>query len=210
MTLIRTAAALLLLLLATGAAAGEIDFDSMDHGSATQRIEAYELLLKQGETNPELLFRLGNALYDDGRLDEAADRFRGSWESTGDLRSLVNLSIVLEQLDHRDEAGKIFNEAIDKNPGDPVLISYYGDFLSASPDTNSGIGEAVMQYRRALYIDENCLEAHFGLGTLFARVGIIQEAIREWDLVRAIDSKHALAETAEKNLIRAHRKMEGR
>jgi Flp pilus assembly protein TadD len=64
-----------------------------------------------------------------------------------------------------------------------MLHAMYGEFLAEGPDSVAAITQAVDEYRKALAIDPEQDEARFGLGVLFARIGMYGEARREWGWV---------------------------
>ncbi|MFH1278539.1 MAG: tetratricopeptide repeat protein [Candidatus Eisenbacteria bacterium] len=184
-------------------AAAAVDYDKIESRPPMGRIEAYEKLLGVEKDSVELLFKLGNAYYDAEMGEMAASFYRRSVVAGGDSKVVINLAFVLDELGKRDEAGEAYRDGLRRMPKDAALQSFYGDFLAADPDSAAGLPAAVEAYRRALDLDENCVEAHFGLGNLFAETGIYKEAIREWERVLAIDEKHRLATRARSNIEKA-------
>ena len=202
---VRCIAAILLICLAPLAVladeAGEIE--KIEEMPAAERIEAYQALIERYPDSGEVFLKLGNAYYDLGEGDKAVEQYHSAWKKSGSTRALVNLTFVLIELERTDEAGRMFKDAIKKRPKDPIVRAYYGDFLADGENEDQAIRGAIDEYRYALYLDEQCVEAHFGLGVLFARTGIYKEAIREWEKVIEIDSTHFLADLASENIQKA-------
>ncbi len=176
------------------------DIEKLDPG---RRIAEYNQLLIEKPESSEIQFKLGNAYYDEGNPEEAANFYRRAWHAGRDPKAILNLTYVLQELGKRSEAGQEFKKAIDRIPNDALIRSHYGDFLSGGEDETESTALAMEQYRYALHIDDKCVEAHFGMGVLFARSGIFREAVVEWERVVEIDSEHNLAATALQNVSRA-------
>jgi len=170
-----------------------------------KRIEKLQNLMEKNGSSAESLFQLGNAYYDAGKKEEAAKKYAASLDAGGGLEVLVNLTVVLAELDRREEADQVFRDAIERSPKNALLYAYQGDFLADDPDTARGVSMAMTAYRRALALDEKCIEAHFGLGVLFADAGIYDEAVREWETALRLDDKHRLALRAKQNIDRISR-----
>ena len=203
------------LLLAIPACAVAADLDAIEKlDDPAERVDAYEALLGEEPDSMEILFKLGNAYYDLEMFDEAIGRYRRSIRAAGGLPVTVNLTYVLTELNRREEADRAFRSYIDGAPLDPLGHAYYADFLNegaevaAEPDRAKTLTqEAADEYRRALEIDPGCVEARFGLGVLFARAGIYEEAIREWQRALRADPRHRLSARLHTNITDAERRL---
>lgn len=198
-----------LALIALPLAAWADQYDDIEKLPPQKKIEEYKKLIEKEPNSEDLLFRLGTAYFDNGFLDEAADMFRKSWQAGEGEKSLLNLIYVLQELKRTDEAAAEFKKAVKKMPNDPLIRARYGEFLSEGADEEEATRLAIEQYRIALDLDPKCVEAHFGLGVLFARTGIYREAIVEWEQVIQIDSRHQLAQSARENIERAREEIGG-
>lgn len=58
---------------------------------------------------------------------------------------------------------KVFNEAIEENPNEPVAYINFGNVLTAVGETD----KAVKFYRKAIELDENAAAAYYSLGNLY-------------------------------------------
>ncbi len=183
---------------------GEID--DIEARNAMGRIDGFADLLDRGtEDSVRALFKLGNAYYEVGMLNEAVASYRRALVPAVDRKVIMNLTMVLTENDRREEADLTYRNALERAPKDPILHSYYGDFLVSDADSSAGIPAAIEHYRRALDLDEKCVEAHFGMGVLFARMGIYKEALREWERVSEITSTHRLTLQTRKNIDKVKR-----
>jgi tetratricopeptide (TPR) repeat protein len=202
---IRWIAAAAFLVFVFAATAGAKDYEKIEARPPLEKIEAYLALLGTEEDSAEVLFRLGNAYHDAEMIEEAVDAYRRSLAAGGDFRVFVNLTFVLEEAGRRDEIDAAYRERIKKTPDDPVLFAYYGDFLSGDESEKTSVSGAMDAYRKALALDDRCLEAHFGLGVLFAKTGIYKEAVRQWERVMALSPQHRLAVESRRNIDRVRR-----
>jgi len=183
-------------------AAKAMRFNQIEGLEPLARIKAYEEVLETEKDSSDIYFRIGNAFYDAAILDEAAEAYRKSLATGGEQKVAINLAYVLTEAKKRDEADDAYREAIARWPENAVLHAHYGDFLSEGSDPASAVRAAVNEYRRAIEIDPNCIEAHFGLGVIFADSEILGEAISEWEKVIAIHDRHRLASQARNNIKR--------
>lgn len=186
-------------------AAFAVDYEAIEKLTPAERIDAYSKLLGVERDSAEILFKLGNAYFDADMSAEAIASYRRSLAAGGDFPVFLNLTYVLEEVGRRPEAEAAFEERVRQTPKDAVLFAFYGDFLSGGEEEEKAVASAMEAYRRALGIDDKCVEAHFGLGSLFARTGLYREAVREWERILSIDSKHRLAPEARRNIDRVHR-----
>lgn len=202
--------ALSLVLIAIPLSVQADKFDEIEKLNPDLKIEKYKELLAETPNSADVQFYLGNAYYDHGFAEEAAGSYRRAWEEGGEAKALLNLTFVLQELERNDEAAEVFKQGIVKLPDNAVVRALHGDFLSGGEDEAKAMAGAMEEYRYALHIDKDCIEAHFGLGVLFARSGILKEAVVEWERVIEIDSGHQLAKVATGNIERAREKIRGR
>ena len=101
------------------------------------------------------------------------------------------------------EAFAMYEEFIARHPNDAVALAYYGELQW----TQGRKSQAVDTYRKALEIDPNCAEAHFNMGVAFAEMGILREAVREWELVAKAGKPADLAERAKENVKKAEERL---
>lgn len=197
---------LLIALLSLPLLARGDEIDDIEGRPPMDRIESFENFLSKGtDDSVRVLFKLGNAYYKADMLNEAIASYRRALVPAVDEKVIMNLTMVLTESDRRDEADLVYRNALARTPKDPVLHSYYGDFLVSDADSSAGIAAAADRYRLAIELDEKCVEAHFGMGVLFARMGIYKEALREWERLLEITSNHRLTLQTRKNIDKIER-----
>lgn len=143
-------------------------------------------------------FDLGNAYYDQGRLNEALIQFNKvvAMDSTY-WKAWVNIGTVNDELSKTSLATNAFNKAIRLQPRD--TFAYVK--LANSSYAHGDVATAMDNYRLALSIDPKCLEAHFMLGNAFAEQEMYRQAVREWKTVQFHGgSSAAESKLAEDNL----------
>ena len=181
-----------------------VDYDSIEKLHPQQRIESYEKMLDVEKDSVEILFKLGNACYEGEQKEEAARYYQRALSAGGALKVVVNLSYALTDLKRRDEAILAYEAYVTRSPGDALAHAFFADYLSEDTDLDRGIQTAVEEYNKALKIDDKCVEAHFGLGAIFACANLYREAIVEWETVIRLDPKHRLSDMARKNIKNAN------
>ncbi len=174
------AAALLAFFLMAGATAAESPYNEILKLDPELRIASLEKLRDEGDESWEIDFRIGNAFQDMELYGDAVTNYRESLRRGGPDMVFYNMVFALTALGNREEADQEFRNRTKVREKDALFHAMYGDFLAEGPDTTAAITAAVAEYRKALAIDENQNEARFGLGVLFARLGMYEEAKREW------------------------------
>jgi tetratricopeptide (TPR) repeat protein len=153
--------------------------------------------LEKTPGDPELLFRLGNALYDQGRRQEAQTNFEKALVLKPDfVKAMVNLGVVLNESGKSEEALKYFESALAVSPKDVTVLCNKGQALYALRK----YPQAIDLYRQGIRIDANAQLPHYLLGVAFADAGIYREAIVEWEKVVQIDPKTEAATTANEGI----------
>lgn len=153
--------------------------------------------LESSPRDPELLFKLGNALYDQGRRTEAEQTYLKALESDPKyVKAMVNLGIVLNEGGKSEEALQHFDRAEQLSPADITVLCNKGQALYALQRYSDAVG----YYLKAIEIEPLNQLPHYLLGVAFADVGIYREAIREWRLVVSIDAETEAAKTASEGI----------
>ena len=153
--------------------------------------------LKQAPSDPELHYQLGNALYDQGRREEAAASYQKAIEGKPDyVKALVNLGVVLNESSKSEEAIPYFDRAEALAPQDVTVLCNKGLALYALQH----YPEAIALYQKSMKLEPRNQLPYYLLGVAFADAGIYREAIREWEKVVAIDPKSESGETAAESI----------
>lgn len=173
----------------------------------TPRSEQESLLMAYIEAHPndaEGHFQFGNWLYDEYRTIDAVASYEKALALNPDhFRALVNACLVLENVGRGEESLAKYEEYIARHPNDARALAHYGE-AQWSLDRKS---QAVDSFRKAFSIDPNCAEAHFHMGVAFAEMGILREAIREWEHVVKAGEPADLAARARENIAKAKEKL---
>lgn len=119
---------------------------------------------------------LGFALYDAGRLTEAAESCRRALAlDPTRVDARINLGNALAALGDFGGAAQALDEALRQQPRSVQALTTRGLVYMATgqPDL------ALESYRTALGFDPNSAEAHNVLGVALARLGRVEDAVRE-------------------------------
>lgn len=122
-------------------------------------------------------------LYEQGRYEEAAERTAILLsQGRDDAKSMVLLTRVYANQGRLSEALEWCKKAIE---ADKLNAGYY--YLRATILQEQGsYGEARMSLKRALYLDQNFVLAHFALGNLTLREGKLEESEKHFENARSI------------------------
>lgn len=176
---------------------------TLDEIAAMPRHEQRAALEAYVASHPESTdgaLHLGNWLFEENHLEDALKVYKKMLERDPmNFRALVNASICLEGLKRPLESVALFTDYLKKKPNDARATAYYGETLWGLGRKSEGMEE----YRKAIVIDPKCPEAHLSLGNAFAEMGILREAIREWNIVIASNPSEELLKLAKENVARA-------
>ncbi len=153
----------------------------VDSKFTSAQIKELESKVAADSTRLQSRFDLGNAYYDQGRLNEALIQFNKvvALDSTY-WKAWVNIGTVNDELSKIGLATTAFKKAIQLQPKD--TFAYVK--LANSSYAHGDVATAMDNYRNALAIDPKCLEAHFMLGNAFAEQEMYRQAVREWKTVQ--------------------------
>jgi tetratricopeptide (TPR) repeat protein len=122
----------------------------------------------------------GNALADQGRMDEAIQHYRRAIElKPGDVEAYNNLGNRLAQQGKFPEAMEQYSRALRVKPDDAKALYNSGLTLSVQ----GALDEAIPYYERAIQIEPDYIEAHNNLGNALSRRGRLTEAIQHYKRV---------------------------
>jgi len=149
--------------------------------------------MEKTPSDPELYFKLGNALYDQGRRQEAQVNFEKALSLKPDyLKAMTNLGVVLNESGKSEEALRYFDSALALAPNDITVMCNKGQAFYAL----RRYPEAINLYLAATKLNPASQLPHYLLGVAFADAGIYREAIVEWEKVVQADPKSDTATTA--------------
>ncbi len=127
--------------------------------------------------DPIELFKRGNALQAEGRLDEAVASYRRALERKPDYASAHgNLGVLLQRRGLLREAVDCYRRALSFAPHDPDL--HYN--LACALRDQGAFAEAVDGYRQAIAIRPGHVSAHVNLGNTLGAAGDLDGAVASY------------------------------
>jgi tetratricopeptide (TPR) repeat protein len=104
----------------------------------------------------------------------------------------ANLGVVYYQMGRLSDALQEFNTALNQHPDDADVHHNKGNVLvqqalEVSPPDDKLLDQATGEFKRALEIDPNLAQAHFGLGAVYFIKNQKPAAIAEFDQFLALD-----------------------
>jgi protein O-GlcNAc transferase len=145
--------------------------------------------IAQNDKVPAFHVNLGNALREQGKLDEAANSYRTTLRLKPDhVDAHYNLGLVLQAQEKPEEAAVSYRQALKLMPNHVQALLCLGNVLLADgkPD------EAMTSYRRALVLKPDFAEVHNNVGSLFRMQGQLEDAAASYR--RALSIKPDFAE----------------
>jgi protein O-GlcNAc transferase len=135
-------------------------------------------------------FRLGDALWGQGKFDEAVAAYRQVIGIKPDFAAAhCNLGLALAAQGKLDEAVAAYRRAISIKPDFTEAHSNLGNALSGQ----GKLDEAVAAYRRAISIKPDFAAAHSNLGNVLSGQGKLDEAVAAYRRAISIKSNYAEA-----------------
>ena len=139
-------------------------------------------------------YNLGNALLQNGRVDEAIAHFQKALDLQPNYANAHNnLGNVLLQIGRVDEAIVHFQKALDLQPDHANAHNNLGNALLRK----GRVDEAIAHYQRAVDILPDSADAHYNLGNALLQRGRINEAVAQY--LEALEIQPGFAEV-QKNL----------
>jgi len=130
---------------------------------------------------------LGNALAEQGRLDDAIAHYSAALRVKPDLaKAHGNLGVILARQGKLEEAVAHYAEALRLNPDLPETHNNLGAALAE----RGRIEEAIAHYDRALRLKPDYPDAHTNLGMALAAQGKIDLAIAHYAEALRLDPDH--------------------
>jgi tetratricopeptide (TPR) repeat protein len=140
--------------------------------------------------SPGCIANLGNALSDNGQVDEAIACHQKAIDLDPKLAPAhSNLGNALKARGQVDEAIACYHKAIDLDPKLAMAHSNLGDALRLKGQ----VDEALVSCKKALALDPRLAMAHNNLGLALQRKGQMDEAIACYEKAIALDPKDAVA-----------------
>jgi Flp pilus assembly protein TadD len=167
------------------------------HGDHRAAVMLLELLLSDRPNDISLLYNLGRALSDIGRLSEAERSLRRVVELAPAMTNAgVALGGVLQRSGKTNEAIQVLREAIRRDPANPWAQRNLGACLLAA----GGMEEAQVCLQRATELNPRDQQAWFGLAQSLEQQGRTADAYRAYRKVVTVDECGEMAKMARRAL----------
>ena len=136
-------------------------------------------------------FEKGNSLYEEMKFEEAAEEYEKALELEADnVDVMSNLGVTYYRLGKLDEAIEVYNKAIATAPEDADIRSNLAAAYVQKQGPEGGtdyLNMALEQYQKAIELEPDLAEAHYGAGTVYALLQQNEEAIQEFEKFQALD-----------------------
>ena len=171
----------------------------MAHGSAalrlrdtrTARADFYAAHMA-APNSPDAYNNLALVALNENKPDEAINFFNSALAIDGaNFNSLRGLIRIYAAQKRADEAHARIDQAISSQPSNPLLHFLKGEIYGYEMNAQA----AESEFRRALEIDGNCLEAYSALGALFVNTNQQDRAIAEYQKITERHPDNATAYT---------------
>jgi predicted O-linked N-acetylglucosamine transferase (SPINDLY family) len=143
--------------------------------------------------NPEYVeahVNLGNALKEEGKLDEAAVHYRRALElKLDDAKACNNLGMLLQAQGKLEEAVAQYQHALALEPNDAGAHNNLGVAFQAQ----GKLDEAVAQFQCAATLKQDYMEAHLNLGTALRGQEKLDAAVAQYQRALMSRPDHAVA-----------------
>ena len=135
--------------------------DLLDKGKIKEAIKVLEGYWNDNRTSPESWFYLGDALAEDGRLDDAIARYReGLKLAPDDADALTTLGDMLLESGKQKDAIACYKKVLDIDPKDADAMVSIGLVYNIQERTD----DAIRAFRQALDIEPDNVFAWNALG----------------------------------------------
>ena len=148
--------------------------DLLDQGEVKQAISVLEGYWAGNRSQPESWFYLGDALAEDGRLDDAIARYReGLKLSPEDADALTTLGDMLLEAGNHKESLACYKKVLDIDPKDADALVSIGLVYGSQDRTD----DAIRAFRQALELEPENVFALNALGDALYGQGDVEGAI---------------------------------
>lgn len=160
--------------------------ETAEHGD--KALEPFLQRAKDHPEDPEVLYELGNALYDARRFEQAVLVYQRALELAPRHTGLLgNAGLCFRMLGHPDRAIKYYRRALRIEPDDTTTLRNLVLALEAMGDFKEAIDPAA----RLTQLTPDDVHAHSTYGNILLQAGRYHEAIEAYKRVLAIDPGHS-------------------
>lgn len=174
--------ALALLLSACATNKAEEELPKPEDLGSTDRVVYYQNELKAAPDNPELHYKLGNALLDMGRHQDAYFAYQKAIELKADYAdAFANLGLALRKLGNLKAAAGAYVHALDLNPSDVTTLNNLMVVAQLLEDWE----RAAWCYERLVKLQPEDNDALAGYADLLYSLGRVDEAMPLYAILTA-------------------------
>ena len=137
--------------------------------------------------NATWFYNQGCVLFNQGRKEQAIEKFRQALEIAPHLGALGNLAMLLADRGQHEQAIKPLEQLLRMDPDNVEARNNLGRVLL----TQGKVVEAITQFRRVLGLQPDSVDAHVGLGVALSSRGELQEAVQHYRQALKIDPTSA-------------------
>lgn len=123
-------------------------------------------------------------LYSQGNYSEVVDKLEKEDQTSEELLLLIRAYANQGKL---NEAIKVCEKAISIKKLDPRLHYLYATILRE----NNQLDEAVVSFKRAIYLDSNFVLSYYSLGNIYQQLGNVKNAKKYFEIVLSILNKNS-------------------
>lgn len=190
--------AVLLVATSYGTAAAQDSFyETVKDKPASERREALQIHIDEGNITKELYFHLGNAAYESGDPAGGVTAFEKAVELDPTyFKAIVNLALMYDEMQNYPKAIEVFEQARALQPENPEVWSHLGNTYYAQRK----YPKAMELYRKALVFQPDAPHALYSMGVAFADAGLFREAVNYWSRVAKVEPDTELGTSAAENV----------
>jgi Flp pilus assembly protein TadD len=175
-----------LLLSACATKKAEEELSRPEDLGSTDRVVYYQNELRSAPDNPELHYKLGNALLDMGRHQDAYSAYQQAIKLKPDyVDAFANLGLALRRLGNLKAATGAYVHALELNPNDVTTLNN----LTVVAQLQEDWGRTAWCYERLVKLQPEDNEVLAGYADLLYGLGRVDEALPLYSILSARNSE---------------------
>ncbi len=165
---------------------------TQDEEDFSEQLTIFHIVVTVRSNNEtDVYVNLGNALYDQGKLEEAIASYQQAIQLNPSYSiAYISLGNALYNQGKLEEAIASYQKAIQLNPSDAIAIAYIN--LGTALLAQEKLEEAIANYQKAIQLNPNYINAYIGLGLAKYDQGKLEVAIANYQQAIELDPNYAL------------------